>query len=155
MFHAELRQFPYATRAFNLSRQELDARIVGPWVRGHAVELDDRRWSPDRAKLVIYEGRALATEEIGMGRGWSNVTRTGEDVTERVVQEVRGSVESPPTLETIKREILARAPIDMAQLLQLVGDLEPGTSDSERLELAARSIWELLQAGSLTLSRPG
>ena len=46
VFHVELRQFPHQTRAFNLTREELDARILGPWVSAGGVELDDRRWSP-------------------------------------------------------------------------------------------------------------
>ena len=30
--------------------------MVRPWVRGQVVELGERRWSPERAKLTIYEG---------------------------------------------------------------------------------------------------
>ena len=62
MFHLELRQFPHQTRDFNLTREQLEASVVGPWVRGELVALGDRRWDPERAKLAIYEGRALATE---------------------------------------------------------------------------------------------
>src|SRR5204863_2643722 len=64
VFHVELRQFPNVARSFNLSESELHARVVGPWVAERPLELDDRRWSPDKARLTIYEGPRLAPEEI-------------------------------------------------------------------------------------------
>ena len=69
MFHVELRQFPHQARAFNLTRDQLDARILGPWTSGRAIELDDRRWAPDRAKLTIYEGPELALGSARDGAG--------------------------------------------------------------------------------------
>ena len=53
MFHVELRQFPHVARAFNLSREQLFARILRPLAAGRPVELNDRRWSPEKAKLAI------------------------------------------------------------------------------------------------------
>src|SRR5205807_523173 len=109
MFHVELRQFPHVARAFNLTREELDGRVTRRWVQGQMVELDDRRWAPERAKLAIYEGRALAVEEIGLGRGWANVTRTGEAVTDRVLGEMREAIETPRALQALKHELVDRA----------------------------------------------
>jgi hypothetical protein len=143
-------------REFNLEREELDARVLGPWVRGHAIEVGDRRWSPQRATIEVYEGRALATEEIGMGRGWANVTRTAEDVTGRVLEEAHAALRSPPALEQLKSEILARstaAPLGMEDLVDLVGGLRSDLSANERIELAARAVWELLREGRLNLAR--
>ena len=157
MFHVELRQFPHVGRAFNLAREELDRRILGSWVRGQAIELDEHRFLPDRAKLAIYEGRALAGDEIGMGRGWANATRTGEEVTARVLDEARQSMQAPPALDSIKQELLARtaqAPVGLIQLLALVGELDPGSLERDRPALAARAVWDLLQDGRLALSRP-
>src|SRR2546423_8463753 len=128
MFHVELRQFPHVARAFNLTREELDGRITRRWVQGQMVELDDRRWAPERAKLTIYEGRALAVEEIGLGRGWANVTRTGQAVTDRVLAQVRHAIQSPPALEELKREVAgraARAPVSMDEVLELAAQLRP------------------------------
>ena len=85
MFHVELRQFPHQARAFNLSREELDTRVIAPWVAGRAIELDDRRWSPERARLTIYESPHLTPDQLGMGRGWQSVTRDGVDVTARLL----------------------------------------------------------------------
>ena len=157
MYHVELRQFPHSTRAFNLSRDQLDARIVMPWVRGQAIELHDRRWLPERAKLTIYEAPELATEDMGMGRGWANVTRSGEEVTGRVLEEMRHAVESPPVLGELKDNLVARAeqgPLAMADVLALAGGLRSDLTPNERIDLAARAIWELLGEGRLTLSIP-
>ena len=157
MFHLELRQFPHQTREFNWTREQLEARVVGPWVRGESIELAERTWAPDRAKLVIYEGRALESDEIGMGRGWSNVTRSGEEVTSRVLTEARAAAQSPPALEALKRELLARSaqgPVGIAQVLELAGELEPRLPPPQRLELAGRAIWDLLQNDRLRLARP-
>jgi len=88
VFHVELRQFPHQTRAFNLTREELDARIVGPWIAGEAIEMDDYRWLPDRATLTIYEGPLLGLGDMGLGRGWQNVTRKGREVTQEVLLDV-------------------------------------------------------------------
>ena len=155
MFHVELRQFPHVARAFNLTREDLDARITRRWVRGEMVELDDRRWAPERAKLVIYEGRALAIEEIGLGRGWANVTRGGEQVTDRVLDEVRQAIESPPALQALKDELAAscaQATVGMDRVLELAAQLDPDGSDSERLALASRAVTELLSEGRVKLS---
>jgi hypothetical protein len=155
MFHVELRQFPHVARAFNLAREDLEARITRRWVQGEAVELDDRRWAPERAKLVIYEGRALAVEEIGLGRGWANVTRTGEQVTDRVLDEVRQAVESPPALAALKRELVARSArgaVAMNEVLELLGQLDPSVPEDERHAVANRAVIELLSEGVLELS---
>jgi hypothetical protein len=157
VFHVELRQFPHAVRKFNLGRAELEQRIVGPWTRGQAIGLDDHRFAPDRAKLAIYEGRGLEPDEIGMGRGWANVTRTGEDVTGRLLEESRHAVQSPPRLDAVKQALLAQsgqAPFTLAQTLTLIGELQGAPAEGERLELAARAVWELLAEGRLALSRP-
>jgi hypothetical protein len=158
MFHLELRQFPHVARAFNLQRDELDARILMPWAQGTAVELDDRRWAPERAKLTIYEGRALASDELGMGRGWSNAGRTGEQVTERLLTETEQRIKVPPALVKLKRELLARCAQGRLALSELVAPTdsqEPPRRASERLALAEQAVWELLHERRLELVRDG
>lgn len=143
MFHVELRQFPHATRTFNLTREELDARVLGPWIAGRPVELDDRRWSPEKAKLAIYEGRALETSEIGLGRGWATVTRTGEDVTGALLAEAQAVAGAP--VAALKEEIAARCaqgPLGYEQLLALAGGAAP---------VAEQAILELLREDRLKL----
>lgn len=154
MFHVELRQFPHQTRAFNLTREELDLRILRPWVSGAAVELDDRRWAPDRARLTIYEGPVLAGDQLGLGRGWANVTREGEDVTARLLAESA----HPPAVAELKRELVARAAggsVPVATLVELAGERYPQARVSERLALCEQAVWELLHEGAVELTRDG
>jgi hypothetical protein len=147
VFHVQLRQFPHVTRAFNLERGELDARVLGPWTAGAAVELNERSWSPDKARLTVYEGPELRTEEIGLGRGWANVTRAGEDVTDRLLAEARG----PSAVELFKEQILGSLPIELRALVELAGEQRQLARPSERLALAEQAVWELLHEGRATL----
>ncbi|MFZ0376368.1 MAG: hypothetical protein WAL38_00930 [Solirubrobacteraceae bacterium] len=154
MFHVELRQFPHQTRAFNLTRQELDARILGPWVSGGRVELDDRRWTSDRARLTIYEGPVLTGDQLGLGRGWANVTRQGEDVTERLLAEAA----HPPPVAELKRELVERSadgPIAFGAVVELAGERYPQSRLSERVALCEQAVWELLHEGAVELTRDG
>jgi hypothetical protein len=154
VFHVELRQFPHQARAFNLTREELDARILGPWASGGSIALDERRWSPDRARLTIYEGPHLAPEDLGMGRGWGNVTRHGEDVTDRLLAEVT----RPTPVVELKGEVLERCaygPLPLHRLVELTGDRYPQARVSERMALCEQAAWELLHERAVGLVRTG
>jgi hypothetical protein len=154
MFHLELRQFPHVARVFNLSREELDMRFARPWVSGSSIEQDDRRWTPDKARLAIFEGPELRLEEIGLGRGWSTVGRTSKEVTETVLAEAERGSEGRSTVETFKAAILgsARVPLTFGEVVERVVAEYPQWRASERLALAEQAVWELLHQGSLTLS---
>jgi hypothetical protein len=154
VYHVELRQFPNQTRAFNLTREQLQARIVAPWTSAGAVELDDRRWPSDRAKLTIYEGPELSPEQLGLGRGWANVTRSGQDVTARLLAEAA----HPPPVAELKRELLTRVaarPLPLSEVVALTGERYPQSRVSERLALCEHAAWELLHEGSVRLARSG
>jgi hypothetical protein len=161
VFHVELRQFPHVWRSFNLGAEELEKAIVTPWVRGEAVEIGDRRWAPERAKLTIYEGPRLRPDEIGMGRGWPNAIRSGEDVTDSVLAAAKPSpgargVETA-TLEAFKGEVVAQCAsgrIGVHQVLWLANDRYPGRRVSERLAVAEQAVWELLHQGLIQVLRP-
>jgi hypothetical protein len=145
LFHVQLRQFPHVARAFNLSREELQARILAAFVRDQLVELQDRRWAPERVKLTIYEARRLRPDEIGLGRGWNNVIRIGTDVTERVLAEARA--EADPPLDALKQAIADRCeagPVGFEQLEELGG--------GGALEAA---VWQLLREGRVRLIAAG
>lgn len=146
VFHVQVRQFPNAARAFNLSREELEERFAQPWRSGRSVELDDRRWNPEKARLAVYEGRPLAPEEIGMGRGWANAARTGRDVTEEILAE-------PSAVDRFKTELPARA--TLADLVALAAERYPGSRVSERVALAEEAAWQLLHSGQGRLIRGG
>jgi hypothetical protein len=123
-------------------------------VAGVAIELSDRRWTPEKARLTIYEGPELRSEEIGLGRGWANVTRTGEDVTERLLAEAR----PPPVVQTFKDEIAAgcaEGPMELHRLVDLAGERHPQARASEQLALAEQAVWELLHEGRVSLTMNG
>jgi hypothetical protein len=143
VFHVELRRFPHVARAFNLTAKELNERIVKPWAAGAPVEFDDRSWEPAKARLSIYEGPEIRPEDIGLGRGWATATRAGEDVTARVLEDARGS------LQRFKARLATR--MTLAAVVALAGELHPQSRVSDRLALAERAVWELLHERRLTL----
>jgi hypothetical protein len=154
MFHIELRQFPHQARAFNLTREQLDARILTPWISGAPIELDERQFSPERAKLTVYEGPELSSDQLGMGRGWGNATREGEDVTARVLAERA----HPPAVTELKRDLLDRCaygPVSLGRLVELTGERYPQARVSERMALCEQAAWELLHEGGVRLVRAG
>jgi hypothetical protein len=156
VFHVELRQFPHVARAFNLTAQDLQARIVAPWVAGEMVDWGDRRWAPERARLTIYEGPQLRTDELGLGRGWANATRAGEDVTERVLVEAQRPSGRGADTEQLKQEIIGlcgAGRIDVRETVRLASALHPEWRVSDRLGLAEQAIWELLHAGLARMTR--
>ncbi len=159
MFHFELRQFPHVARAFNLSREELLARVLEPWAAGRAVEWEDRRWAPDRARLTILEGPELAMSEIGLGRGWANATRTGEDVTAALLSEVTaGATSAAQATSALTAELLGLCAADwipLGEAVRLAAALYPQARPSEQLGLAEQTVWELLHEGRLTLGVAG
>jgi hypothetical protein len=154
VFHVELRQFPHQARAFNLTRNELDARILTPWAAGKPVVLQDREWAPDRARLTIYEGPELETDQLGLGRGWANVARHGEDVTATLLTEFR----HPPAVSTFKAEVISRCTgesVSIDELVALAGERFPQSRVSERIALCEQAVWELLHEGAVSLAREG
>lgn len=160
MFHVEVRQFPHVARAFNLSREQLEQRILAPWCAGNALVLDDQRFTPGRARVAVYEGPALDSSEIGLGRGWANAARAGRDVTAQVFEDVRrqasSAAESAPAW--LKRELRARcasAPIALRDVVTLAGEVRPEALVSERLALAERAVWELLHERRVRLTSAG
>jgi hypothetical protein len=88
MYHIELRQFPHNVCRFNLSDQELGA-VVAPWVSEQFVEVGERKWRTDQARLTILEGPQLGMNQLTMGRGWRAAERQCEDVTERLLAEAK------------------------------------------------------------------
>jgi hypothetical protein len=154
VFHLELRQFPHVARAFNLTREELDLRFARPWVSGTPVVHEDRRWTPDKARLTIFEGPELRPEEMGLGRGWATVGKTSQEVTETVLAEAQRGAEGRSTVEMFKAALrgAARGPITFADVIEIAAAEYPGWRVSERLALAEQAIWEMLHQGRLTLS---
>ena len=157
MFHVELRQFPRVAHAFNLSEEELRAKFIVPWVRGEVIEYGELQFSPERAKLTIYEGRRLGMGDIGQGRGWSNARKGGEDVTDRMFAAANSPTGgSRAALEAFKEVVVSQCSsgrIGVHQVMWLANARYPEQRVSERLALAEQSVWELLHQRRLTMLR--
>ncbi len=158
MFHVELRQFPHAARAFNLSEEELRVQVLDSWVAGRAVAWADRRWSAEKAQLTIISGPELAPQAMGMGRGWQEALRAGEDVTAQMLEQARRERGGGEALQQLKRELVASCderPQRPEVAVELAGARWPEHRVSERLAIAEQAIWELLHEGRLALVRKG
>ncbi len=168
-YHVQLRHFPHNHAQFNLSARELGA-IAERWVRGEWVELGERRWSPHVAQLTILEGARLPVGQLTMGRGWRNAERRSEDVTERVLAELRGAPSTAPAAAELRaaQQPAAPAPGVDSLALELLSLLEGGEaslgvawrlarertgprSASESLTLAELAVRSLLHRGLITL----
>jgi hypothetical protein len=149
VYHVELRQFPTVARAFNLTRSQLDARVLGPWLRGVTVELNDHRFSPEKARLTIYEGAELQTADLGYGRGWGNATRTGREVTAELVAAAGAAAVTPAEEATtwLKGEVerlVAISPLEVREVLIAMNERYPTWRVSDRLAVAESAVWALL-----------
>ncbi len=154
MFHVDVRQFPHSARAFNLTAEQLRASFLRPWVAGETFEWGERKWAPDRAKITVYEGPELRPDEIGMGRGWANAARSGEEVTERVLAEQDQAARGGEPLQTLKhtvRELCALDPLVLTEVPRLAADRWPRLRASESLALAEQAVWELLHERRVSL----
>jgi hypothetical protein len=159
VYHLELRSFPHTARAFNLDRETLDTRFVKPWSSGEIIEYDDRRWSPERTKLTVYEGEELSVAARGMGRGWGEVTRTSRDVTETVLAEISRGADARPDVEALKDAIAEVAggerTIGFPDAIALAVAGHPLWRASEQLSLAEQAVWEMLHQHRLQMLRDG
>ncbi|MEO8966046.1 MAG: hypothetical protein ABI355_00540 [Solirubrobacteraceae bacterium] len=154
MFHLELRQFPHVARVFNLPREELDARFVRPWASGTTIRHEDQTYGPDKGHLRVFEGPEIRREEMGLGRGWANVGRTSEEVTETVLAEAERGTETRAAVETFKAMLrgAARTPMTFAEVMALASAEHPGRRASACLAMAEQAVWESLHQGRLALA---
>lgn len=157
MFHLELRQFPHVARAFNLEREELDARFVRPWASGTVIRFADRAWNPEKGRLTVYEGPEVRPEDMGMGRGWATVSKTSADVTETIMAEAARSTETRSAIETFKAIVrgAARTPIAFPEVIALAAAEHPGHRASACLAMAEQGVWELLHQGRVAIDVAG
>jgi hypothetical protein len=155
VYHVELRQFPHNTCRFNLTDAQLRA-IVEPWTRKQVVELGERKWNPEMARITILEGPQLELAQLKMGRGWRTAERQGEDVTERVLagaaQAVRdvshagapeeggGSPRDSFTLGVQLAALLGPDPMGLLEAWRAAAADSPRLAPSESLALAEQRI---------------
>jgi hypothetical protein len=163
VYHVELRQFPHNHCRFNLSKRELQSTILGDWVNERWIELGERRWNPQQARLTVIEGPRLSLGQLSMGRGWRAAQRGGEDVTERLLAEMRGSASAPPFADGPNEDLLAdslglellgvlgagrRSPNEVWKLTQ---ERFPERSAGQCLVLAERAVASLLRSQLIVL----
>jgi hypothetical protein len=158
MYHVELRQFPHNHSRFNLTGPELRALTL-PWAREQVVEVGERKWSPQQAKLTILEGPQIPVEQLSMGRGWRTAQREGDDVTERLLDEARravaaeahagagagagagpGGLADPLALGVQLASLLGDDPARLLAAWRAAVAARPDLSPSESLALAEREI---------------
>jgi hypothetical protein len=83
VFHVEFRSGHFrSSRLFNLDQRELASRVVEPWRNGATIEIEARQWPLAETAITIIEAPRLRPEQLSLGRGWSEATRAGEDVTD-------------------------------------------------------------------------
>ena len=162
MFHVEFRKFPHVACTFNLSERELMSKILVPWTQGAVVDMGERKWQPQVTKLTIFEGPELRPDEMGMGRGWQNVTRKGEEVTQRLLDGAQaraaagGNAMGSDALVAFKDVLEAQCEANrlaIYQVLWLANSRHPEWRVRERLALAERAVWELLHEGRVRMVR--
>jgi hypothetical protein len=154
VYHLELRAFPHVARVFNLDRASLDARFLAPWTAGDAIAHDDRRWPAEKTKLTVLLGPPVEAQARGLGRGWGEVTRSGQDVTEAVLAEIRRGADARPEVEALQSGLLetaGRADLTFADAVALAAAAQPGWRVSEQLALAEQAVWEMLHRETLQL----
>jgi hypothetical protein len=158
VYHLQLRMRPHMARAFNLTAAELTDRFLAPMVNGRELIYNDREWSPRKTTVTIYEGPELPVEQMGMGRGWGNVQRSGTDVTERILRQARGQTARHPALDRLQERLAGRlsaSPVTLGEVLALADDLMDASRVSERLAVAELAVWELLARGEGSLLADG
>jgi hypothetical protein len=105
--------------------------------------------------LTIFEGPELRQDQIGMGRGWGNVTRLGVDVTERVLGD---AIAPRSSVEKLKADVASRCVagrLGVGDVLSLADEELPGRRVSERIALAEQCIWELLHQRGVRMVSAG
>lgn len=116
------------------------------------ISLNDRQWTADRkTRLTIYEAPDIAAEDRGLGRGWSAVSRGGQDVTASVLDDARKVIAPPISVGELKVSLLAaaeRGPVTLSEAVALAG--RRGRA-SERLSAAEQAAWELLHERRLAM----
>jgi hypothetical protein len=86
-FHVEISAPMRHARVFNLNREDLLSKVVGPWLENRVIEMGEREWLPEESSLKILDGPRMDPPDLSYGQGWSNAERKSEDVTSQVLQD--------------------------------------------------------------------
>ena len=166
MFHVEMRMGMNLVREFNLNDRRLWLEFLAPLMADRHFSVEGHEFTPRKTRIKICEGPELRPDQLAMGRGWQNVERTADDVTERVLQRAREhtantsapapAASSPPTSADLVRERLhgriAAGPLSAEQILATAAELMPDAGDQERQRAAAEAVWALIERGVAQLA---
>jgi hypothetical protein len=86
MFHVEVSAGLRRARVFNVSREELIAKVVQPWLEDRTIEAGERDWRPRDSSLKILEGPRMENADLAFGQGWANAERASENVTRELLE---------------------------------------------------------------------
>ncbi len=174
MYHVEFRESFHNLCHFNLDEGALGA-IVKAWTTDPWVEIEGRKWNPDRAKLRIIEGPELPLDQLTMGRGWRAAERHGTDVSDRILgaatEAARAATQVAPeggagkgavpdgaleadSLGLELLSLLADGPAPLYYAWRLAAKRFPDRSPGEALMLAERSVQSLLNTRLIALLMP-
>lgn len=153
-----------AVREFNLGERELWARFLSPLMADQDFTLEGHDFTPRKTRIAIYDGPELRPDQLGMGRGWQNVERTGSDVTEAVLARARAHVVAThptppalPTWEALRERAIGRLsarPLSFDEIVAMAADLMPDSTAGEQLAAGERAAVELLRSGAAQLALP-
>jgi len=161
VYHVDLRSGVHAARAFNLAAGELEVRFLAPMRAGHPFKYEDLEWNPSETRMTVYEAERLRPDQIGLGRGWATVEKTGTDVTAQVrasaplASTEPDASEEPNPLRDRLIGRLAAGPVTLPEIIAFAADLAPDAGMEAHAGASAQVIWELLRSGSVQLSASG
>jgi hypothetical protein len=155
VYHVELSQDSTQVRAFNLSREQLRQRFLGPLTGGRRFVCEDKEFDPAATTLRVLEGPELGLSQLTLGRGWTEAERLSRDVTYRFLAETDSTAAHDGGVRPVLKERILRrvsaGPARLCELPALVTELMPGQRASLQLAEAELAVWELLHRQQLTL----
>ena len=147
---------PHAARAFNLSARGArrpDPRPVGR--RRARSSCDDRRWTPEKAKLTIHEGPELRPEEMGLGAGGPTSPRAGRgrhrDAARR--RSARRPAGAGRRAQGGDRRRVVRGRIRSREVVALAAAQRATGAGQRAAGAAEQAVWELLHQRRVRLLR--
>jgi hypothetical protein len=160
MYHVQLYTRLHQARVYNLDQEELQRGFLDPMRLSGLFVYEGHEWEPRKTKLSVYEAERLRPDQIAMGRGWANVMKLGQDVTQQVLAQrpAPGPVAgSPAAVMQLKERLIGRlsaGPVTLQEIIAMAGDLMPESDDAEQLAASHRAASELLHSGAASLAPP-
>jgi hypothetical protein len=162
VFHVEMRMGISVVREFNLGEREVWTRFLAPLMADRDFTFEGHDFTPRKTRISIYNGPELRPDQLGLGRGWQNVERTGSDVTVEVLARARGHAgatrtTAPPTWETLRERAIGRlsaGAISYDEIVAMAANLMPDSTAGEQLAAGERAAVELLRTGAAQLAPP-